>query len=56
MCYELAWGHHLYYLHTERTLNAAEVTIGSVSSKVVSESASSSGEKMQSLLLEWIDG
>ena len=40
------------YLQEERLLKAAEVTIGSASSKVVSPIM----DKMESLPLEWIEG
>lgn len=36
MSVEFACIHHLYYLHTERILKAAEITTSSASSKVVS--------------------
>ncbi|XP_062887428.1 general transcription factor II-I-like isoform X3 [Mobula hypostoma] len=44
------------YTQRERILKAADVTIGSASSKVVSFSRHPVMEKMESLLLEWIDG
>lgn len=44
------------YKQRERILKAAEVTIGSANSKVVSFSRHPVMDKMESLLLEWIDG
>ena len=44
------------YTQREKILKAAEVTIGSASRKVVSFSRHPIMDKMESLLLEWIDG